>query len=104
MEKAAAYLPISDLDEGMNEIVAVKIMKEKVKQTKNGKNYKLYRAECLNTGIQFNIFDWQNREDIKDYMTLRIRKQNGFIQMCGPSRRTGITPYQKRLARKVLYG
>ena len=102
-ERAGMYMPIPDVEDGTQEVVAVKVMKIMDKVTKNNKPYKMLKVECLNSGSIVNLFDWQNRKDIDtDYLIARVKRQNNFYTLLGPSSLSPISNRAKNLAKRVL--
>lgn len=78
------YLPITAIEDGDRENVAVLIQKIHTKTTKTGKPYALLACICLNSGEQFNVFDWgNNKMEFKDgdFTPIHIHKNGGFTTL-----------------------
>jgi DNA polymerase-3 subunit alpha len=101
LDKAAMYLPLTEIEDGQNNIVAMKVVKSVTKQTKTGKNYKMLKVQCLNSGLTVNLFDWANREVTEEYLIARVGRKGDFYQLFGPSTQK---PFFKNKAKKALRG
>ncbi len=92
LKQAGFYVPLGEITEGVNDVVAVRVLKTTKKTTKKGKPYALHRVQCLNDGTVVNLFDWNNRELVDEYLIGRVQLKNGFMQLLGPSTFQGRTP------------
>ena len=91
LQKAGYYIPIDELQDGISDTVAMRVLKIMKKTTKTGKPYQMLKVTCLNCGKSVNIFDWANRSDLEgqDYLIGRITQKGGFITLNGPSTSVG---------------
>lgn len=81
---AAAYLPVTMLEDGDKSDIACFILEIKNKITKTNKPYTQLKCQCLNSRTVFLVFDWNNNEmGLKkgDFQILHLKKYNGFIQL-----------------------
>ena len=94
LSRANFYLSMEHVPEGdSGEVVAIQIIKGFAKTTKNGKPYKLFKVQDLNSNFSVNLFDWNNR-DIKDgsYLIARVSRNGDFWTLNGPSQNKGQMP------------
>lgn len=84
LKQASMYHSISELEDGMSAVCAVKILKKTIKTTKAGKPYSLLYCMCLNSGQTFNLFDWDNKEITDEYLIVSIDYKNGFYSYNKP--------------------
>lgn len=85
LKQVAFYLPLGSIDDGTNDVCALRVLKTMKKVTKNGKPYALHRVQCLNDNSTANLFDWLNRDLPEEYLIARVQNRNGFMQLLGPS-------------------
>ncbi|HQM96864.1 MAG TPA: hypothetical protein PK705_07645 [Clostridia bacterium] len=103
LNRAAYYIPLTEVEDGMSDVCAFRILKILKKTTKTGKPYQLLKVSCLNSGMQCNVFDWANRTELEGqtYLIGRITKKGNFITLNGPSTAVGRN-FNMNSAKKAL--